>query len=310
MKKTVIVLAALYGCLWVVDYINNSNWLLSYQSFMKEWWELGFVAMLCIWVFNKNKYFKYEILDEMRRVEFVAEIARYENTPYIPQIMLMYMKNPPGSVNISSRRAYVTDTFYRLVVNEFRDRVYVLQDFDSLQPDNRIDYLSVIGIKNLLKCIFYYLLPFIWIGYALIDMQLSLLNSWVLFTAPIILLSWQRATYLLHAFIEYRPSNLDKKIEYADAKREFTWRETFPDNDVGQTFVRAYYCEMERRMRYEHLLNKRKVPENQGIWNSPNFAPFIYPSNDLPVWENEYQPHYDQKVEQAYSNNVINFKVR
>lgn len=312
MLKPILFILALFPISYVVDLFNGSSWLINYTSFIKAWWSVIFTVLICKKVFAKNKDYLYDIMEDLRVNQYLAEYQRYTITPYVPPIMLMYLKNPPAAIRPYDY-AYVNDTFYRLVVNTFRDRVYVLQEFESHQPLDRPYYLDVIGGKNIAKCLLYLVAPFAWLFFVYFGLEQSMLTDWPLLSLPFILAGIQRGMYYLEAFIKFNPRKLDRDLLADDCLQQVTWREAFPDKEVGVTFVRAYYLEMERRQRYEMINKCRAVPSEYPEWKNANFAPFPYPSTNIPSWEKEYVPYYEQKSQELMdqqatkTSNVVSF---
>ncbi|PIJ98017.1 hypothetical protein [Lysinibacillus sphaericus] len=294
MFKPVLIILVLFPVCLLVDYFNGTRWLAGYTQFIREWWNLLLVLLLCKTIFPKAKNYKYDIMEDMRVNQYLAEIQRYFNTPYVPPIMLLYLKNPPGSIRPTDY-AYINDTFYRLVVNSFRDRVYVLQDFDSIEPWSRPTYFDVIGIKNITKCLLYLLVPFIWIFFVHFILEQSMLTDWPLLTLPFTLAAFQRGLFMIEAFIKFNPLSLEQELKENDCVIQVTWRDAFPDREVGITFVRAYYLEMERRQRCELTIQGLTIPDHFPEWKNPHFAPFPYPSKTIPSWGSEYEPYYEKK---------------
>ncbi|MBM7607257.1 hypothetical protein JOD29_000494 [Lysinibacillus composti] len=294
MFKPILMIVLLFPICFIVDLFNDGNWLTNYTAFIKGWWDVILSVLVCKVVFTKNKDYKYRAQEEMRANQYMSEIRRYEGIPYVPPIMLMYMKSPPGSIKPTDYE-YVNNTFYRTVVNTFRDRIYVLQECDSFQPYNREPYFDVIGTKNIGKCLMYFGLPIAWMFFVYLVLEQSMFFDWPLFTVPFMFAAFLRGVYWLEAFIKYHPQRLDRELKESGCDILVTWRDAIPDRDAGVTFIRAYYSEMERRQRYENTIQNRTVPDQYPVWNNPNFAPFPYPSKNLPVWEKEYEPYYEQK---------------
>lgn len=312
MLKSVLIILVLFPICLLVDYFNGSSWLQGYTQFIREWWNVILTLLLCKVVFTKSRDYKYDIMEDMRENQYLAETKRYFNTPYIPPIMLRYLKNPPGSIRPTDYD-YINDTFYRLVVNSFRDRIFVLQDFDSMEPCNRPSYFDVISIKNISKCLLYLIIPFIWLLFVYFILEQSMFTDWPLLSIPFILAAFQRGLFMIEAFIKFNPFRLDRELRDNDCMLKVTWRDAFPDREIGITFVRAYYFEMERRHRYELTIQDKVIPDQFPEWKNPNFAPFPFPSKNMPQWESEYEQHYEKKFIEmnaelgTNNNNLVSF---
>jgi hypothetical protein len=303
MFKMILLILSGYPFFFIVDLIYKNDWLASYNQFMMNYWDLILVILLCTAVYKRTKFKKYEYAEEVRRQQFFAEFIRYHDTPYVPPVMLMYLKNPPGSIQPTDY-AYVNSTFYRTVVNTFRDRVYILQDFSKYEPDARISYFEVFGYKNLAKIVLYLSSPFLWYAFVTYNLDLSIILDWPILMFPIVFSFIQRGVYLLQTYFEYLPLRLDLRLAAMDCNILVTWRDAFPDRDVGETFIRSYYFEKEKRQRYDYTLRGYNVPTHYPEWNNGNFAPYPFPSIELPNWEDEFENMYEKKKEvQQYTEN-------
>jgi len=120
-------------------------------------------------------------------------------------------------------------------------------------------------------------------------------TDWPLLSLPFMLAAFQRGLFMIEAFIKFNPIRLDRELKEDDCLQQVTWRDAFPDREVGITFVRAYYFEMERRQRYELTIQGLSIPDPFPEWKNPNFAPFPFPSKNIPAWEAEYEPYYEKK---------------
>lgn len=305
MKKIALMVIAFYPLLFVIDLIQNTNYMQSYHAFVMDWWLLGLVVLASYWLIKSDTMYRYNELEGMRVRQYFAEVRRWENTPYVPPITLLYLKNPPGPFSPYDRD-YVNNTFYRLVVNDFRDKVYILMDFDEFEPTARHSYLSVIGSKNLARLALYLAAPFSWLYFSFF-LKASY-GGWEMLLLPIVVRSLYRAALIINAILFHLPSNLDSRLEFESANRKVTWREAFPDTPVGETFLRAYYVEMERRSRFEAQLQNRVVPLDMAVWNNPNYPPYPYPASSIPAWESEYDGVFEEKMAQVVGNNVIQLR--
>jgi len=94
MFKPILIILMLFPVCFLFDFLNGTSWLTNYTQFVKEWWNVILTLLLCKVTFTKSKDYKYDIMEDMRKNQYLAEIGRYFNTPYVPPIMLSYLKNP------------------------------------------------------------------------------------------------------------------------------------------------------------------------------------------------------------------------
>lgn len=306
MKKILLLFLVIYPLLYLFDKTQGTTYFLGYHQFILKAWPYILAIALSIYFIKKHKYYRYDEMESVRTLIYQAEQQRWLHTPYVPPIMLMYLKNPPGSLS-PFLYDYVNNSFYRLVVNDFRDHVYILSDFDSFEPHSRTPFIEAVGMKSFLRLVFYFGSVIAWLFYWVFLSPNGFLEGWEIFTIPLITVALYRGYVLLQVYLEQRYSVLDKQLELNDVNRKITWREAFPDTEIGKTFIRAYYTEMERRARYNYQLRNQRVPENMEEFNNPNFAAYPYPAQNMPSWENEYEMVIQEKQQELNnsSNKVV-----
>ena len=313
MIKALLFIGLLYPVLWVVDSSTDSTTLFTYHAFVMEWWPVGIVIFFTWGLVKRIPQFQYTELEKMRERQYMYEVNRYGNTPYIPPIMLMYLKNPPDAFSPKTYD-YINNTFYRTVVNGFRDSVYRMSDFQSFEPNSRPTFFKVVGPVNWLRLSFYLGASIIWLAYCLLGDASGLINSWQLFTLPLVVYGLCKAATLLYVITTHAPNQLDNRINTENGPHQkITWREVFPDQMLGETVIRAYLAEKERRMRYESTLTGLIVPDNVDQYVNKNYPPFPYPSKEIPDWSEDFDVLYDMKKEELQlpaMDNVIPLKRR
>lgn len=299
MKKIILAIVGFYPLLFLIDFFQDTSWFGSYHTFIKRWSFPGLILLAIYWLIKRDEKYYYHELENLRLRQFLAEVKRWEDTPFIPPLQLMYLKHPPTSFSPYTKD-FVNNTFYRVVVNDFRDRVYVLKDFNSFEPAAPPAYLSVIGLTTILRLIGYVAVPFVWLK-AIIPYS----NGWGDLLIPFVALALYRAAKILQAIIYHLPTNMNNRLAAEEIPPKVTWRDAFPDKDIGETIQRAYFVEMERRARYEAQMLGRVIPQNMPMWNNPNYPGYPYPSTDLPRWESEYEAVFKEKSNVSEHSNVI-----
>lgn len=314
MIKALLFVGMLYPVLWIVDKSTESHTLTNYHSFVMEWWSVGIVLLFTWGLLKKIPAFRYSEMENMRERQYMFEVGRYHNTPYVPSIMLMYLKNPPDSFSPITYD-YINNTFYRSVVNGFRDSVYRMTDFQTFEPDARPNFIKVVGFRNWLRLYGYFGVSLAWLAYWLLGVPEVLLNGWQLFTMPFVVFGFSKAAVILSAITTHVPDQLDRRLETENGPHQkITWREVFPDQSIGSSIIRAYLAEKERRMRYESTLTGMIIPDNVDQYINKNYPPYPYPSKDIPEWSEEFEILYDSKIEELQLHkpmgNVIPLKPR
>lgn len=297
MKKILLLLLVFYPLLFLFDKTQGTTYFIGYHQFLLKTWPYLLAIAVSFYLLKKHTYYRYDEMEKLRYRLYQAERNRWLHTPYVPPIMLMYLKNPPGPYS-PFLYDYVNNTFYRTVVNDFRDRVYILSDFDSFEPDSRDSYIETVGMRSIMRIVFYLGGVIVWLFYWVFLSPSGFLEGWEVFSIPLIVVGLYRSYTLIQVYLDQRYSILDEQYELNDVNRKITWREAFPDTEIGKTFTRAYYVEMERRARFNYQLRNQRVPENMEEFNNPNFAPYPYPAQSIPQWENEYEMVMEQKQQE------------
>lgn len=305
MFKSILFVGLLYPLLWVVDKSTDSNTLMNYHVFVMQWWPVGVALLITMRLLKKISLFRFNEMEIMRARQYSYEIQRYSETPYIPAIMLMYLKNPPASFSPSIYN-YINNTFYRSVVNGFRDTVYRMSDFSSFEPAAHPNFIKVVGFQSIIRLLGYFSSGFVWLAYWLFTDPTAFLYGWQLFTLPIVILFLTKATIMLQAITSHLPQHLDRQLEMENGPNsKVPWREVFPDHPLGITITRAYLAEKEKRMRYESSFNGMIVPESVEHYNNTNFPPYPFPSKDIPEWTEDFEVLYETKTEKIHKQPIL-----
>lgn len=309
MKRIIFWSLLSFPILWAIEKMTQTPLLAPYQAFLLNWWQLGLVLLISYFLLRNLSDYRNEEMEKMRERRYLAELGRYRDTPYISPIMVMYMTNPPQAFS-NSTYDQVHNTFYRTVVNHFRDRVFIHAEFNRMNPRDRQVYMKTVGFGAMSKMLFYIIGSFTWFAYWFLKDPVFFIEGWQLFTLPLVLLGLARGTMIMQAISEHLPNRLEKELTQTQENiPQFTWRDAFPDNYLGQSIIRAYEAEKESRMRYQALLTKQPVPLSTAEYHNPNYAPFPYPSMYIPEWADEMAAHYQEKKatwkDGNYKGNVI-----
>lgn len=309
MKRIIFWGLLSFPILWAIEKMTQTPLLAPYQAFLMKWWQLGIVIVISYFLLRNLTDYRNNEMEKMRERRYLAELSRYRDTPYVSPIMVMYMTNPPQAFS-KSTYDQVHNTFYRTVVNHFRDRVFIHAEYNRMKPRDRQIYIKTVGIMAWSRMIFYIVGSFTWFAYWFLQGPGVFLEGWQLFTLPLVVLGLARGTMIMQAITEHLPDRLDKELSQTHENiPQFTWRDAFPDNYLGQSIIRAYEAEKESRMRYQSLLTKQPVPLSTAEYHNPNYAPFPYPSMYIPDWADEMAAHYQEKKaawkEGTYKGNVI-----
>lgn len=310
MKKLLIGMIGLLPLLYVSDVTTETNMATSYLLFLKDYWPLLLVGLITLKYAKKAYDSRFNELENMRYRHYRSEVKRYYGTPYVPAIMTQYLTNPPGAIS-PNQWDYINNRFYQMVVNDFRDNVYVFRDFNSFEPGKKNTVIDIVGWAKILRLSAIFVVSFGWFAYWIINN--SFFNNWPFFTLPLLVVAWIKIIIKLQAIMHYLPSKFDSTLEDNSNTRIY-WRDAFPDRPFGHTVLRAYFYEKEKRMRYVASLNNQPMGPSLDTWTHYAFPELPYPHIELPEWEKDYDQFYEQKAQQlnledsSQKQNVILFK--
>jgi hypothetical protein len=219
------------------------------------------------------------------------------NTPYVPPLMFYYLTNPPQAVYNDSRKI-VDNRFYQMVVNTFRDRIYINAHYQSNEPLDRPMLLSIIGFKDMAKTFLVFLAVFFWFSVVTFRGLDFWLYSWERFTIPFVAYFSMYTVMKIQAYLEMRYMKMDRVISnhLGEPEPRITWRELFPDQDRGKIILAAWEAECEKRERYRNMVYSNTPITHQQ--NNHPLAPYPYPSSNLPNWLDDMDAYYEQKLDQ------------
>ncbi|MEX3625020.1 hypothetical protein [Viridibacillus arvi] len=307
MKK-LIWIVLLYPILWVIDYLSDSQLLQTYHSFLISYWKLVIIGFITYYIYIKTRSFANEELEDMRERQYLSEAQRYYNTPFVPPITMMYLLNPPiafSNYDIDN----VNNTFYRTVVNSFRDNVYRMVDYPETKPMERKPFSRVVGFKRWSRFSAYTTIPLSWLGYWLVRDPAALLHGWQLFSLPFVFIALLRGVYILQAISTHLPSLLDIRLRNENVLETlYTWREVFPDCQMGIVILRAYEAEKESRMRYEYIARCITVPSTTEHYANATFPPYPYPSPSIPEWSEDMEFLIQERLKDDKTTNKAQLK--
>lgn len=310
MIKLIIGMIGLLPLLYLSDKTTGTNMAMSYLLFLKEYWRYLLVGLVTFKLAKKAYDSRFNELENMRYKHYTNEVKRYYGTPYVPAIMAWYLTNPPVAFS-PNQWDYINNRFYQIVVNDFRDNVYVFRDFNSFEPGERSTVLDIVGWSTMLKLLTISIVSFGWFAYWTLNG--SFFNNWPFFTLPFLVMAWVKIIVKVQAIMYHLPSQFDSRLSN-DSNVRVYWRDAFPDSPFGHTVLRAYFYEKEKRMRYFASLNNQPMGPSLDTWSHYAFPEMPYPHIELPEWEKDYDEFYVQKAKQlnldnqSEKQNVIPFK--
>jgi hypothetical protein len=318
MKSLIALLIVLYPLFAFVQWMTDVNVLEQYHTLILNWWDWLLIGLLTYTLLKRVLPTKVILKEKIREKLFYSEFNRYSNTPFMPPVLIMYLLNPPSTLS-NDLYVSVKDRFYQKVVNAFRDRVYIHADYKTPLPKDRIPFYLVVGLKDILLIAGSISVSFGWfVGVVMSDYTLFI-NGWERFSIPFVTALSIFGALRLQALMEMRYTGLDIDLQniLGDPYIKKTWRESFPDKELGEAIIHTWEAERERKMRYTYQARNLPVPDVIQDYFNPALAPFPFPSNEIPAWADQIEAHYESKqqewlkqIPEKPAGNVVPLKKR
>ncbi|MFC5449152.1 hypothetical protein ACFPOG_12840 [Paenibacillus aestuarii] len=274
--------------------------------YVHAWGDWGIVAIMS-YLFLKSAKTFYEAAEKIRYNVLVSEIERWGKTPYIPPLLYFYLVSPPASFS-SNLKDVAGNPFYQQVVDFFRNQVYVDSAFSSGEPKPKAPLYKVVGAGIITSVL---LGVGIILGFFIVLYRIkspdTWFSGWDKFFIPFIafLVSW--VSQQLYAIIKVGGrKELDQRmLEYFnEPEPRYPWRDMFPDRR-GQTVLKAWNAEREKKQRYYYYLKNKPVPsEGNFVYDNPSLAPYPYPSDKIPEWSNEMEESVHDRIDRWKDNKI------
>lgn len=306
LKKIFIWIVIAYPLSWVLEKALKIPVFQTYQDllqilyqYLHQWWDWIFIAGITYLISKNIVEIKYETMELIRRKRFIAEVERWEETPFVPPIVVFYLFNPPQAVS-SDMRKIIDNRFYQLIVSYFRDRVYINAKISRKIAVNRQPLWKIIGYKEIGITIFVCSLLFSWFSYVSFENMANWIYSWERFTIPGIIYFALYISMKIQGYIDMRYSKMDRVLKkHLGEEPNISWREFFPDQDKGKTLLAAWEAEREKRQRYTNLFQGNVfVTDKIQNFTNPALAPYPYPSTEIPEWTKNMELYYKDKLQQ------------
>ncbi|MBP1931772.1 hypothetical protein [Ammoniphilus resinae] len=287
------------------DHIKPFSTYMEFLGFLWEnyilVWGDWFIIVLLSYKFATSLSTYYKVAEEIRMRRFIQEVQRWERTPYIPPLMLYYLMAPPVSYSPYLRDS-VTNTFYKTVVNSFRNRAYMDLGFTDADPQHKSHWLKVVGLSKwippllggLLILTFFYQL-----------FQTKPMNEWFLgwerFAIPLLVLLGSWIGQQLYAIMVIGKGKLVEQALFEcfqQVEPRISWRDAFPDRHYGEIILKAWSAASERQQRNYYEFQCRPLPaNNELIMDCPSLAPYPFPSQSIPEWAGEMEEYIYQEID-------------
>lgn len=302
LLKTALLLAiAAYPVTLVLQLLSIGNSPFSAYNdyigtFLSNYWDWILVAVITLFLIRpENKIIQY--IDDIRKRHYELEFKRWRNTPYISPLHLYHLLSPPGAIT-SDAKSQALHPFYKLIISDFRDRVYINAKYSQFDPDSKPTVINIVGKSLLIQLLvnsFMFILSVAGILY--INTLSNQMSAWAKVFIPV-------GTYFLFQnVIIIKAIKLENpKHTYAQLTKHFdmeepkvTWRDLFPDRPYGESILFAWRADCERRQRLAYEASNRPVPVRME-YKSPGLAPKPFPTDDLPLWATAAEQSYYEDI--------------
>ncbi|MED4400281.1 hypothetical protein [Metabacillus fastidiosus] len=317
-KRLLVGASIFYPISWVIQSLAgipifdlyNEVLYVAYEV-IYEWWDWILISIATFMSSKNIIEVKYETMELIRRNRFFSEIERWANTPYVPPILFFYLINPPQSVSSKIEKT-IDNRFYQMIINFFRDRIYINAEYQSDTPYERLPLWRVIGIKELVKTILIYTIVFFWFSSVCFTDLSNWINGWERFTLPAVIYFSLYIAMKMQAYFDMTYAKMDRVLTQTFSQPEplVRWRELFIDHHRGQTVLAAWEAEREKRQRYTDLYRNGFVPDTITHFTNPALAPYPYPYRELPTWIDDMDAHYQQKLLEWEKQKVVKNQMR
>lgn len=296
IKSAVLLAISAYPITLVIQLLSDKEPFTAYNYYIgyvfeHYWsWILVIIATLLL-SRTGNKTLKY--VEEIRHRHYMLEFHRWINTPYIAPLHLYYMVAPPMALS-EDAKSQALDPFYKIVVSDFRDRVYINVKHKQFEPNPKPNYATIIGKSMIIQIIvntFFLILSMAGMFY--LNTITHLAADWGKALIPIAAYFFFQNTTILRAFALASPNKTYAMIKenFDEEEPEITWRDLFPDRPYGEALIFAWRADCERRQRLAYEASGKPVPVRME-YTSPGLAPKPFPSEIQPEWADEAEQNY------------------
>lgn len=304
IKNALLLAIAAYPITLVIQWVSDKTPFTDYNHYIGyvfghywDWIAVVFATLLLSR--STDKTVKY--VDEMRNRHYDLEFHRWMDTPYIAPLHLYHMVSPPNALT-GDAKSQALDPFYKRVVSDFRDRVYINARYTAFDPKSKPTVSMVIG-KPLLSQLLVNAVAFVVsiAGMFYLNPISHLTDGWGKALIPVAAYFLFQAANILKAINLARPNKTYDFIKkhFDEEEPKFTWRDLFPDRPQGEAILFAWRADCERRQRLAYEASDRPVPIKME-YTSPGLAPKPFPSEEIPQWADSAEDTYlDQTIQRT-----------
>lgn len=347
-SKLIILALLAFPVLAAVDYFTDGSFT-PFEQYKKiigvawnlmtahwEWITAAFITpILC-----KGAYTLYAPLaEEIRQNQFEKEIIRWFNTPYISPLHRLYMLRPPRWIRWENINPF-RNTFYRFVVQAFRDLIYRRYDYKEFEPTgNRPTIWQVVPRKAWASLTIFTLIPLLILAFDFKQNGLHLFDGYYALTLPVILAFLSRSAVLTLAIKDHATwKHIDRLLmdTFGKVEPKTRWMELYPNHPAGKSILETWKaeCRLRQDRDYQYRATRKldmSSPQHYPVtthmnyaYDNPSLPSCPYPEEQIPDWAENYDAMYHgiqqdikdkqrdeiREIAEASGGKVVTFEVR
>lgn len=291
LKVSIIIAIAAYPITFIVQiFSTTSNPFTLYNQtiafIFSNYWDWIIIGVLSILFMRSDLLFKS--IEHIRLRHYELEFLRWRDTPFISPLHLLYLLSPPGAIT-DDKMSNAFDPFYKTVITDFRDRVYINAKFIRFEPENKPTILAVLGRQLISQfAVNSFMILAGVVGVLFLNPVTSLFDGWGKVVIPFEILFLSRNFQIMRAVRLAHPSKTYDRVkrQFDQEEPKVTWRELYPDSPLGEAILFAWKADCEKRQRLAYELSNKPVPTKMD-YQSAGLAPKPFPSEEIPEWADE-----------------------
>jgi len=301
LSKALLLALLAFPVLAVIDYFTEGTFkpYTEYKrligeawTFIVDHWEWTAVVVITP-ILCRGAYKLYAPLaEEIRQNQFEKELIRWLNTPYISPLHHLYMIRPPRWVRWEVKNPY-RNTFYKFVVQAFRDIVYRPYDYQEFEPTGkRPNVWQVVPKKAWVSMAIYMMIAAAILTFNYRQNSTHLFDGYYVFTIPLLLALLSRVLVMIIAIVDHAGwKKIDRLLieTFGEKEPKTRWVELFPNQSKGKVILETWKAEC--RLRQDRDTSASFTYENPAIPNCP------YPEEQIPSWATNYDAMYYSRME-------------
>jgi len=302
LKTAMLLAIAAYPVTMVAQWFSKESKLFSiYNEFILNfagtYWDWIIVVLFTYFLTRPgDKVIK--TCDDIKNRQYELETLRWMDTPYIAPLHLYYLLAPPIARS-NDAKDQALDPFYKKIVSDFRDRVYVNAKYTRMDPLNAPTRSGLLGQSLITQLIVNTFVFLITIAGMLYFPFTNSLFGWSKCSIPVAAYFLSLNLNIVKAYITVDPRKTYKMVKQHfddEDNPKITWRDVFPDRPYGEAILFAWKADCERRQRFAYEASGRPVPAIME-YTSPGLAPKPFPSEKIPTWADGAEQAFFMKTD-------------